>query len=120
MALQFCADGLQEAAGARAIQDAMIEGEAQVHHGTHGYGIVFDNYWPFDYSVHAQNASMGLIDYWYRDYCTKCTGIIHNEGAILHVLDGELIGTSSLGNGINLLCQASQGELVGIINSWHY
>src|SRR5437763_684010 len=62
VALQFGAHGLQEAACARAIEDAMVEREAQVHHVTHGDGVVLDDDWAFDDCIHAQYASMWLVD----------------------------------------------------------
>src|SRR5256885_3196101 len=62
VALQFGAHGLQEAACARAIEDAMVEREAQVHHVTHGDGVVLDDDWAFDDGIHAQYASVRLVN----------------------------------------------------------
>src|SRR5207248_11595424 len=70
VALQFGAYGLQEAACARAIEDAMVEREAQVHHVTYGDGIVLDDDRAFDDCIHAQYASMWLVDNRHRDNCT--------------------------------------------------
>src|SRR5579875_595686 len=96
VALQFGANDLQEASGSRPVQDTVIEGETEVHHVPDGNGVILRHNGPLDHSVHAQDASMGLINNGYRYNCTKDARIVHNKRATLHILHGQLVAAGTL------------------------
>ena len=41
----------------------MVEGHADVHHGSDGDGVVADD-WPFLDRLSGQNGRLGMVDYW--------------------------------------------------------
>src|SRR5205085_2437197 len=92
----------------------------QVHHIAYSNGIVLCYNGSLHDGIHAKNACMRLIDDWYRYNCTKDAWIIHNKRTVLHILDSQFVAASTLSNCTDLLCQASERVLVGIIERRHH
>src|SRR5512135_1873214 len=97
----------------------MVERETQVHHMADRNSIILGYNRPLHYCIHTQNARVRLVNNGYRYNCTKDTRIIHDKGAALHILNGELIRTSTLCDLAYASRQASQGVLIRIMNDRH-
>src|SRR5579875_3361396 len=119
IALQFCTYRLQKTACSRAIEQAMVEGETEIHHVTDSNGIVLSDHWPLHHRIHTQNAGIGLVNNGHRYDCAEDTGIVHDKGATLHILEGELIGAGTLSKIVHAFCQARQRVLIRIMNDWY-
>jgi hypothetical protein len=95
--LNHLLDADEEGDGFAAVEDAVVVGQGEVHHGADldlavdGDGLVLD-------SVQAEDGGLGQVDDGSAHEGTKDAAVGDGEGAAGHVFNGELVVT---GLGVN-------------------
>ena len=111
-------DVRQEGAGFRAVEDAVVEGEAQVHDGTDGDGVVYDHR-ALDDGFCVEYGRLLWEDDGLADDGPDSTGVVNGEGAALYVLDSELAAPGSAGEVVQGPGELGDRLRVGVVDHRH-
>src|SRR5215216_1564810 len=80
VSLQPSLDGVQELERGAAIEDAVVEGDLQVHHAAHSDGVVYDDR-TLDDCFRGEDRRLRMVDDWRRDHTTEGARVVDGEGA---------------------------------------
>src|SRR5918994_791792 len=113
MCLQSPLDGAQESEGGSAVEDAVVEGDLEVHHAADGDGVVDDD-GAFDYRFCGEDRRLRVVDDGRRDHASERARVIDGEGAARDVFRAEFSGAGALYEVIDSAGQAGDVQLVGV------
>src|SRR5215207_873606 len=112
IALQASLDRVEEAKGHAAVEDAVVEGDLQVHHTADGYGVVHDD-WSLDDGLGLEDGRLRVVYDRRGGDAPQGAGVVDREGAPRYVLGAELLGTRALHNVVYPAGEADDVQLVG-------
>src|SRR5215216_614639 len=118
VSLQTPLDGVEEAEGSPAVEDAVVEGDLQVHHAPDGDGVVHDDR-PLDDCFGREYRRLRVVDYRRRDHGTKGTRVVDREGAAGDVVGRELAVSRLLDDLVYLAGEPEDVQLVGVADDRH-
>ena len=98
-----------------AIEQSVVIGECQVHHGTRDY-LVASDHGTIDDGVHAEDGALGWVDDGGAHEGSEGAAVGDGESSALHVLDGDL----SLLALLSEVGQALSGSGVTSSKSWNF
>src|SRR5450755_734508 len=112
-----------ELVGHRAIDDAMVVADAEVHHGANGDRIVAvlvgEHYRLLDDSADAQDRNLRLVDDRHAELGAEDSRVGDGERATLHLVGLELFGTGALAKIGDGALQADETALLGVLDHGH-
>src|SRR5215212_341321 len=111
--LQASLDGVEESEGGSAVEDAVVEGDFEVHHAADGDGVVEDD-GAFDYGFGGEDGRLRVIDNGRRDHASERARVIDGEGAARDVFRAEFSGAGALYEVVYPAGQAGDVQLVGV------
>src|SRR5215208_2930575 len=111
--LQASLDGVEESEGGSAVEDAVVEGDFEVHHAADGDGVVEDD-GAFDYGFGGEDGRLRVIDNGRRDHAPQRARVIDGEGAARDVFRAEFSGAGALYAVVDAAGQAGDVQLVGV------
>src|SRR5271165_838278 len=89
-----------ELVGDRAIDDAMVVADAEVHHGADGDGVVAvlvgDDHWLLDDAAHAHDRDLRLVDDRHAEFGAENARVGDGERAALHLVRLELLAAGTI------------------------
>src|SRR5215213_1882645 len=117
--LEPALDGVQELERAAAVEDAVVEGDLQVHHAAHGDGVVYDDR-TLDDGFRGEDRRLRVIDNGRRDHASQRAGVVDGEGAARDVFGAEASCAGGTHEVVDLTGEPDEVQLVGAGDDGHY
>src|SRR5829696_2776368 len=116
---QAALDGVEEAESNAAVEDAVVEGDLQVHHAPDRDGFVY-HYGAFDDGFGLEDGRLRVVDDRRGGDAPESARVVHCEGAPRYVLGAELFGTRALHDVVYPAGEADDVEFVGVPDDGDY
>src|SRR5215210_4705673 len=116
ISLQALLDGVQELEGGSAVEDAVVEGDLEVHHAADGDGVFYHD-GAFDDGFRGEDRRLRVIDDGRRDHAAEGAGVVDGEGSVRDVCGAELAAAGAPHQVIDLAGEPEDVQLVGIGNN---
>src|SRR5215210_4723416 len=116
ISLQALLDGVQELEGGSAVEDAVVEGDLEVHHAADGDGVFYHD-GAFDDGFRGEDRRLRVIDDGRRDHAAEGAGVVDGEGSVRDVCGAELADAGAPHPVIDLAGEPEDVQLVGIGNN---
>src|SRR5215217_918989 len=110
--LQAALDRVEEAQSHTTVEDAMIEGDFQVHHAPDRYSVVHDH-WALDDGLCLKDGRLRVVYDRRGSDAPKGAGVVHGEGAPRYVFGAELLAPGALHEVVYPAGEADEVQLVG-------
>src|SRR5215218_4364801 len=110
--------GVQEPEGGAAVEDAVVEGDFEVHHAAYGDGVVYHD-GAFDDGFCGEDRRLRVIDDGGRDHAAEGTGVVDGEGSSRDVCGIELTGAGAPHQVVDLAGEPEDVQLVGARDDGH-
>src|SRR5215212_3119778 len=88
VSLEPALDGVQELERGAAVEDAVVEGDLQVHHAADGDGVVNDDR-TLDDRFGREDRRLRVVDNGRGDHASQGAGVVDGEGATRDVIGAE-------------------------------
>src|SRR5215212_6717292 len=118
VSLEPALDGVQELERGAAVEDAVVEGDLQVHHAAHGDGVV-QNDGTLDDGFRGEDRRLRVIDDRCRDHTTQSARVVDGERAARDVFGAELAGAGTSHQLVDLAGEPEDVQLVGVSDDGH-
>src|SRR5215210_2383469 len=116
--LQTALDRVQELERGTAVEDAVVEGDLQVHHAAYGDGVVYHD-GTLDDGFRREYRRLRVIDYGRRDHTTEGAGVVDGEGAARDVFGTELAVAGAPHEVVDLAGEPDEVQLVSVGDDGH-
>src|SRR5215212_9599164 len=118
VSLQTTFDGVQELECGAAVEDAVVEGDLEVHHAAYSDGVVYDHR-TLDDGFRGEDRRLRVIDNGRGDHTTEGTRVVDGEGAARDVFGAELAGAGTSHQLVDLTGEPEDVQLVGVGDDGH-
>src|SRR5919112_4218789 len=118
VSLEPALDGVQELERAAAVEDAVVEGDLQVHHAAHGDGVVYDDR-TLDDCFRGEDRRLRIVDNRRRDHASQRAWVVDGEGAARDVFGTEVSGAGAPHEVVDLACKPEDVQLVSVGDHGH-
>src|SRR5215207_7130235 len=116
--LQAPFDGVQELECGAAVEDAVVEGDLEVHHAAYGDGVVYHD-GTLDDGFRGEYRRLRVIDNGRRDHTTEGARVVDGEGAARDVFGAELAGAGAPHQVVDPAGEPDEVQLVGVGDDGH-
>src|SRR5215211_5526941 len=110
--------GVQEPEGGAAVEDAVVEGDFEVHHAAYGDGVVYHD-GAFDDGFCGEDRRLRVIDDGGRDHAAEGAGVVDGEGPSRDVPCAELARAGAPHQVVYLAGEPEDVQLVGASDDGH-
>src|SRR5215213_585701 len=94
VSLEPALDGIQELERGAAVEDAVVEGDLEVHHAAYSDGVAYDHR-TLDDGFRGEDCRLRVIDNGRGDHTTEGARVVDGEGAARDVFGAELAGAGA-------------------------
>src|ERR671916_2035511 len=119
VAFEAALDGVQEPEGGAAVEDAVVEGDLEVHHAPDGDGVV-DHHRALDDGLGLEDGGLRVVDDRGGGDAAQGSGIVDGERAAGEVVRGEVAAPGPSDDVVYAAGEAHDVELVGIRDDGDY
>src|SRR3712207_1772173 len=118
VSLQPSLDGVQELERGAAVEDAVVEGDFQVHHAAYRDGVVYHD-GTLDDGFRREDRRLRVIDNGRRDHTTEGARVVDGEGAARDVFGAESSVAGAPHEVVDLTGESEDVQLVGVWDDGH-